>query len=45
MEIKTLKKGTARLALLAIQQAIPNLKIQPTNLNYSSFMKIQNKYW
>jgi hypothetical protein len=26
MEIKTFKKGTARLALLAIQQAIPNLK-------------------
>jgi hypothetical protein len=39
MEIKTFKKGTARLALLAIQQAIPNLKIQPTNLNYSSFIK------
>jgi hypothetical protein len=39
MEIKTFKKGTARLALLAIQQAIPNLKSKPTNLNYSSFIK------
>jgi 1-acyl-sn-glycerol-3-phosphate acyltransferase len=36
-ELRPLKKGTARLAFLAIQHAIPNLKIQPTNLNYSSF--------
>lgn len=36
-KLRTLKKGTARLALMAIQQGIPNVKIQPTNLNYSSF--------
>jgi 1-acyl-sn-glycerol-3-phosphate acyltransferase len=36
-KLRPLKKGTARLALMAIQDAIPNLKIQPTNLNYSSF--------
>jgi hypothetical protein len=44
MEIKDFKKGMVRLALMAIQNDIPNLKIQPTNLNYSSFIKIQNKY-
>jgi 1-acyl-sn-glycerol-3-phosphate acyltransferase len=38
-KLRPLKKGTARLALLATQHAIPNLKIQPTNLNYSSFEK------
>jgi 1-acyl-sn-glycerol-3-phosphate acyltransferase len=36
-KLRTLKKGTGRLALMAIQQAIPNVKIQPTNVNYSSF--------
>ncbi|MDG2432939.1 1-acyl-sn-glycerol-3-phosphate acyltransferase, partial [Flavobacterium sp.] len=36
-KLRPLKKGTGRLALMAIQQAIPNVKIQPTNLNYSSF--------
>ena len=36
-KLRTLKKGTARLALMAIQQGIPHVKIQPTNLNYSSF--------
>ena len=38
-KLRSLKKGTARLALMAIQNDIPNLKIQPTNLNYSSFHK------
>ena len=36
-KLRPLKKGTARLALMAVQQGIPNVKIQPTNLNYSSF--------
>ncbi|MBX9889616.1 MAG: 1-acyl-sn-glycerol-3-phosphate acyltransferase [Flavobacteriaceae bacterium] len=35
--LRPLKKGTARLALLAHQEGVPNLRIQPTNLNYSSF--------
>jgi hypothetical protein len=39
METKTIKKGTARLALLANQEG-SNLRIQPTNLNYS-FYKIE----
>jgi hypothetical protein len=39
METKTFKKGLHHY--LAIQQAIPNLKNQPTNLNYSSLMKTQ----
>jgi 1-acyl-sn-glycerol-3-phosphate acyltransferase len=38
-KLRTLKKGTARLALIAVQDSISNLKIQPTNLNYSSFNK------
>jgi 1-acyl-sn-glycerol-3-phosphate acyltransferase len=39
-KLRPLKKGTSRLALMAIKHAaIPNLKIQPTNLNYSSFNK------
>jgi hypothetical protein len=41
METKTIKKGTARLALLANQEGVSNLRIQPTNLNYSSFTKIE----
>jgi 1-acyl-sn-glycerol-3-phosphate acyltransferase len=35
--LRSLKKGTARLALMAKKAAITNLKIQPTTLNYSSF--------
>lgn len=35
--LRPLKKGTARLALMALHKGINNLKIQPTNLNYSSF--------
>lgn len=38
-KLRPLKKGTARLALLAAQNDITNLTIQPTNLNYSSFDK------
>lgn len=38
-QLRPLKKGTARLALLAKNEAIFNLKVQPTNLNYSSFTK------
>lgn len=36
-KLRPLKKGTARLALLARHENILNLRIQPTNLNYSSF--------
>ena len=38
-KLRPIKKGTARLALMAIQAGISNLKIQPTTLNYSSFDK------
>jgi hypothetical protein len=38
-QLRPLKKGTARLALLALQEKIATLKIQPTNINYSSFNK------
>ena len=38
-KLRSLKKGTARLALMAIKDGVQNLKIQPTNLNYSSFNK------
>jgi 1-acyl-sn-glycerol-3-phosphate acyltransferase len=38
-QLRTLKKGTARLALMAVNENISNLRIQPTNLNYSSFDK------
>lgn len=38
-QLRPLKKGTARLALLAVNEGISNLRIQPTNLNYSSFDK------
>ena len=37
--LRVLKKGTARLALLALNENITNLEIQPTNVNYSSFSK------
>lgn len=36
-QLRPLKKGTARLALMALNENVVNLKIQPTNLNYSSF--------
>jgi 1-acyl-sn-glycerol-3-phosphate acyltransferase len=36
-KLRPLKKGTARLVLMAIKDGITNLKIQPTNVNYSSF--------
>lgn len=36
-KLRPLKKGTARLALMALNDGITNLKIQPTNLNYSAF--------
>ena len=37
-KLRPLRKGTARLALLALNAGIDNLQIQPTNLNYSSFL-------
>ena len=37
--LRPLKKGTARLALLALKEGITNLEIVPTNINYSSFSK------
>ncbi|WP_298391947.1 1-acyl-sn-glycerol-3-phosphate acyltransferase [Flavobacterium sp.] len=37
--LRPLKKGTARLSLMAFENQIANLKIQPTNINYSSFKK------
>jgi 1-acyl-sn-glycerol-3-phosphate acyltransferase len=42
-KLRPLKKGTARLALLANQEGVSNLRIQPTNLNYSSFTKNPKK--
>lgn len=38
-KLRPLKKGTARLSLMALENQIANLKIQPTNINYSSFNK------
>lgn len=38
-QIRTLKKGTARLALMAIKDGVQNLSIQPTHINYSSFVE------
>ena len=35
--LRPLKKGTARLALMALKEGIANLEIQPVNLNYSNF--------
>lgn len=37
--LRLLKKGTARLALIALNENVSNLEIQPTNVNYSSFSK------
>ena len=42
-KLRPLKKGTARLAFLANQEGVSNLRIQPTNLNYSSFTKNPKK--
>lgn len=42
-KLRSLKKGTARLALLALNEGVDNLQIQPTNLNYSSFSKNPKK--
>ncbi len=39
-KLRSLKKGTARLALMAINEGVENLKIQPTNINYDSFTKV-----
>lgn len=39
-KLRSLKKGTARLALMAIEAGIENLKIQPANLNYASFTNV-----
>ena len=36
-KLRPLKKGTARLALLALKDGISDLEIMPTNINYSSF--------
>ena len=36
-QLRSLKKGTARLALLALNENINSLLVQPVNLNYSSF--------
>lgn len=36
-QLRPLKKGTARLSLMALENNISNLMIQPTNINYSSF--------
>ena len=42
-KLRPLKKGTARLAFLANQEGVSNLRVQPTNLNYSSFTKNPKK--
>lgn len=38
-KLRNLKKGTARLALLALNQNINSVLVQPVNINYSSFSK------
>lgn len=38
-KLRPLKKGTARLALLALKEGITNLELVPTNITYSSFSK------
>ncbi|MBC5863612.1 1-acyl-sn-glycerol-3-phosphate acyltransferase [Flavobacterium turcicum] len=38
-QLRLLKKGTARLALMAAEAGLKNLRIQPTAINYSSFRK------
>ena len=35
--LRPLKKGTARLALMALHEGLFQVQIQPTNINYSSF--------
>ena len=42
-KLRNLKKGTARLAFMAITAGIKNIKIQPTNINYASFVEIPKK--
>lgn len=37
--LRPLKKGTARLALMALKAEVYNLEIIPANINYSSFRK------
>ena len=39
-KLRSLKKGTARLTLMAKEFGIENLTIQPTNINYSSFTEV-----
>jgi len=36
-KLRSLKKGTARLALMALDEGIYRIKIQPTTINYASF--------
>ena len=38
-QLRPLKKGTARLALMATEAGLTNLRFQPTAINYSSFSK------
>ena len=38
--LRSLKKGTARLAYKALKEKIDTLVVQPVNLNYSSFSKV-----
>lgn len=38
-QLRPLKKGTARLALMAAEARLTNVRIQPTAINYSSFSK------
>lgn len=39
-KLRSLKKGTARLALMGMEAGITNLKILPTNINYDSFTTV-----
>lgn len=38
-QLRPLKKGTARLALMASEAGLTNVRIQPAAINYSSFSK------
>ncbi|MGZ9675147.1 1-acyl-sn-glycerol-3-phosphate acyltransferase [Flavobacterium sp. GNP001] len=38
-QLRPLKKGTARLALMAAEAGLKNLRVQPAAINYSSFNK------
>jgi hypothetical protein len=38
-KLRSLKKGTSRLGLLALENNIKNIRIKPISLNYSSFTK------